>query len=96
MLTQASVEIQGVVDYTRQCLSLCTDTEIMSLQAETKTKIRRETKEHSKMSLEPAEDVDVGVAVGLADNLKQLCLEKAKIIPAIDFQMSTISLQIPQ
>ena len=96
MLTHASVEIQGVVDYTEQCLSLCTDTEIMSLQAETKTKIRRETEEHSKMSLEPAEEVDVGVAVGLADDLKQLCQDKAKIIPAIDFQKSTVSLEIPQ
>ena len=96
MLTHASVEIQGVVDYTEQCLSLCTDTDIMSLQAETKTKIRRETEEHSKMSLELAEEVDVGVAVGLADDLKQLCQDKAKIIPAIDFQKSTVSLQIPQ
>ena len=96
MLTRASVEIQGVVDYTEQCLSLCTDTEIMGLQAETKTKIRRETEEHSKMSLEPAEEVDIGVAVGLADNLKQLCQDKAEIIPAIDFQKSTVSLPIPQ
>ena len=96
MLTHASVEIQGVVDYTEQCLSLCTDVEIMGLQAETKTKIRRETEEHSKMSLEPAEEADVGVAVGLADDLKQLCQDKAKIIPAIDFQKSTVSLQIPQ
>ena len=96
MLTHASAEIQGVVDYTEQCLSLCTDTEIMSLQAVTKTKIRRETEEHSKMSLEPAEEVDLGVAVGLADDLKQLCQDKAKIIPAIDFQKSTVSLQIPQ
>ena len=96
MLTRASVEIQGVVDYTEQCLSLCTDTDIMSLQAETKTKIRRETEEHSKMSLEPAVEVDIGVAVGLADNLKQLCKDKAKIVLAIDFQKSTVSLRIPQ
>ena len=96
MLTHANVEIQGVVDYTEQCLSLCTDVEIMGLQAETKTKIRRETEEHSKMSLDPAEEVDVGVAVGLADDLKQLCQDKAKIIPAIDFQKSTVALQIPQ
>ena len=93
MLTHASVEIQGVVDYTEQCLSLCTNADIMGLQAVTKTKIRRETEEHSKMSLE---QVDVGVAVSLADNLKQLCQDKAKIIPAIDFQKSTVSLQIPQ
>ena len=96
ILTHASAEIQGVVDYTEQCLSLCTDAEIMGLQAVTKTKIRRETEEHSKMSLEPAEEVDVGVAVGLVADLKQLCQDKAKIIPAIDFQKSTVSLQIPQ
>ena len=86
MLTHASVEIQAVVGYTEQCLSLCTDTEIMGLQAETKTKIRRETEEYSKISLEPAEEVDIGMTVGLADDLKQLCQDKAKIIPAIDFK----------
>ena len=48
------------------------------------------------MSPEPAEEVDIGVAVGLADDLKQLCQDKAKSIPAIDFQKSTVSLQIPQ
>ena len=96
MLTRASVEIQGVVGYTEQCLSLCTDTEIMGLQAETKTKIRRETEEHSKMNLEPAEEGDIGVAVCLADDLKQLCQDKAKIVPVINFQESTNSLLIPQ
>ena len=62
----------------------------MSLQAETKTKIGRETEEHSKMSLVPAEEVDVGVAVGLVDDLKQLCQDKANIVPAIDFQKLTV------
>ena len=37
MLTHASVEIQGVVDYTKQYLSLCTDTNIMGLQGAPKT-----------------------------------------------------------
>ena len=32
----------------------------------------------------------------VADDLKQLCQDKAKIIPAIDFQKSTVSLPIPQ
>ena len=36
------------------------------------------------------------MVVGLADDLKQLCQDKAKIIPAIDFQKSTVSLEIPQ
>ena len=97
MFTCASVEIQAVVDYIEQCLSLCTDTEIMGLQAETKTKVRRETKEHSKMSLEPAEEVDIGVAVGLADDLKQLCQDKASVyVVPVDLAKSTISVAMPE
>ena len=37
LLTHASVEIQGVVDYTEQFLSLCTDTDIRGLQGAPKT-----------------------------------------------------------
>ena len=97
MLTHTSVEIQAVVDYTEQCLSLCTDSEIMGLQAETKTKIRRETEEHSKMSLEPAEEVDIGVAVGLSDDLKQLCQDKASVyVLPVDLAKSTISVEMPK
>ena len=97
MLTHASVEIQAVVDYIEQFLSLCTDTEIMGLQAETKTKIRRETEEHSKMSLEPAEEVDIAVEVGLADDLKQLCQDKASVyVLPVDLAKSTISVAMPE
>ena len=96
-LTYVSVEIQAVVDYTEQCLRLCTDTEIMGLQAETKTKIRRETEEHSKMSLEPAEEVDIGVAVGLADDLKQLCQDKASVcLLPVDLTKAAISVEMPK
>jgi len=95
LLTHAGLEIQGVMDYTEQCLNLCTHSEIMGLQAETKRKIRRGLEEHSKMGLEPAEEVDIGAEVGLADDLTKLCQDKTKIITAFDYQKSTISLQIP-
>ena len=81
-LSLASAEVQSVVDYTEQCVRHCTDNEVMSTHAEIRRRIERKTDEHSKSgrSLEPVEEVDVGVEVRCPEALQQLCQTQANII----------------
>ena len=81
-LSLASAEVQSVVDYTEQCVRHFTDNEVMSTHAEIRRRIEREIDEHSKSgrSLEPVEEVDVGVEVWCAEALQQLCQTHANII----------------
>ena len=81
-LSLASAEVQSVVDYTEQCVRHCTDNEVMSTHAEIRRRIEREIKEYSKSgrSLEPVEEVDIGVEVRCAKALQQLCQTQINII----------------
>ena len=81
-LASASAEVQSVVDYTEQCVRHCTDNEVMSAHAEIRRRIEREIKEHSKSgrSLEPVEEVDIGLEVRCAEALQQLCQTQINII----------------
>ena len=81
-LSLASAEVQSVVDYTEQCVRHCTDNEVMSMHTEIRRQIELEIKECSKSgrSLEPVEEVDVGVEVRCAEALQQLCQTQANII----------------
>ena len=95
-LSLASAEIQSVVDYTEQCVRHCTDIEVMSTHAEIRRRIEREIEECSKsgMSLEPVEEVDIGVEVRCAEALQQLCLAQANIIQLpIDPAKCTITME---
>ena len=93
-LSLASAEVQSVVDYTEQCVRHCTDNEVMSTHAEIRRRIEREIKENSKSgrSLEPVEDVDVGVEVRCAEALQQLCQTQANIIQLIDLAKCTVTM----
>ena len=93
-LSLASAEVQSVVDYTEQCVRHCTDNEVMSTHAEIRRRIEREIKEHSKSgrSLEPVEDVDIGVEVKFAEALQQLCQTQANIIQLIDLAKCTVTM----
>ena len=73
--------IQSVIEYTQQCMKHSADDEIMCMHAEIKSRIEREIKEHCKKgrNLEPVEEVDIGVEVSCAEELKELCQTKAKI-----------------
>ena len=81
-LSLASVEVQSVVDYTEQCVRHCTDNEVMSTHTEIRSRIDREIKEHDKSgrSLEPVDEVDIGMEVRSAQFLQQLCQTQANII----------------
>ncbi len=74
--------VQSVIEYTEQCVEHSTDDEIMCMHGDIQSLIDRETKEHQKegKSLEPVEEVDIGVEVSCVENLHQLFQTKAKII----------------
>ena len=95
-LSLASAEVQSVVDYTEQCVRHCTDNEVMSTHAEIKRRIEREIEEHSKSgrSLEPVEEVDIGVEVRCYAALQQLCQTQANIIQLpIDPAKCTVTME---
>ena len=73
--------VQSVIEYTEQSVEHSAEDEIMCMHAELESRIDQEVKEHRKegRSLDPVEEVDVGVEVSCAEDLKQLCQTKAKI-----------------
>ena len=85
-LSNASAEVRSVIDYTEQCVRLCYDDEVMSMHSEISHRIKDEVEEHGKAGsrLEPVEEADMGVEVGCAEDLQQLC-QKAKITHPVDF-----------
>ena len=85
-LSIASAEVRSVIDYTEQCVRLCSDDEVMSMHTEIGHRITDEVEEHGKAGnrLEPVEDADVRVEVECAEALQQLC-QKAKITRSADY-----------
>ena len=73
--------IQSVIEYTQQCVKHSADDEIMCMHAEIKSRIEREIEEHRKKgrSLKPMEEVDIGMEVSCAEELKELCQTKARV-----------------
>ena len=86
-LSLACAEVQSVLDYIEQCVGHHTDSEFMGMHAELACQIQREVEEHEEgvVSLEPVEEVDVGVEVKCAEALQQLCQTKARLT-----QLSTV------
>ena len=74
-LSTSCAVVQSVIEYTEQCVKHSTRDEIMYMHAEVKSRIDREIKEHCKegRSLDPVEEVDLGVEVSCAEDLKKLC-----------------------
>ena len=81
-LSMRSAEVQSVTDYTVQCVEHSTDDEIMCMHVELQSLIDRAIQEQQEggRSLEPVEEADMSVEVSCAEQLKQLCQTKAKII----------------
>ena len=80
-LSLANAEVQSIVDYTERFVGHCSDNEVVSMQAEIRSRIQREVEEHSKSgrSMEPVEEADMGVRVICTDALRQLCQTNANI-----------------
>ncbi len=89
----ANAEVQSIVEYTERFVGHCSDNEVMSMHTDIRRQIKREIEEHSKSvtSLEPVEEVDVGVEVRCEEELQQLCQTKAKIILGVDPAQCTVS-----
>ena len=85
-LSIASAVVRSVIDYTEQCVRLCSDDEVMSMHTEISQRIKEEVEEHDKPGnrLEPVEEADMGVEVRCADALQLLC-KKAKITSPADY-----------
>ncbi len=73
--------VQSVIDYTEQCVEHSTDDEIMCMHDDIQSRIDKKMKEHQKegTSLEPVEEVDIGVEVSCAEDLQQLFQNKARL-----------------
>ena len=85
--------VQSVIEYTEQFVEHSSNDEIMCMHAEIKNHIEKEVKEHCKerKNLEPVEEVDIGVEVNCAKDLKQLLKTNAKITEGIVPTKCTVS-----
>ena len=81
-LSTAYASAQSVIEYTEQCLEHSPNDKVVCMRVEMQSRIDREIQEQQKEgeNLAPAEEVDMGVEVSCAEDLKQLCLTKAKIM----------------
>ena len=64
-LSLACAEVLSVLDHIEQCVGHHTDIEFMGMHAELASKIQQEIEEYDEgvVSLEPKEEVDIGVEV---------------------------------
>ena len=95
-LSLACAVVESVIDYTEHCVEHSTDDEIMCMHTEIQSRIDREIEEQQKegKDLEPVEEVDLGVEVNCAEDLKLLCQTKAKIIQlSVDVAKSLVTLE---
>ena len=79
-LSTACAVVTNVIEHTQQSVEQSTEEKILCTQAEHEKQIKKSIKEHYKKSLDPVEDVDIGVEMSCADDLKQLCKTKSKMI----------------
>ena len=79
-LSIACAAVESVIDYTEHCVEHSADDEIMCMHTEIQSRINREIEQQKEgKDLKPVEEVDLGVEVNCAEDLKQLCQTKAKI-----------------
>ena len=91
-LSIACAAVESVIDYTEHCVEHSADDEIMCMHTEIQSRINREIEEQEGKDLEPVEEVDLGVEVNCAEDLKQLFQTKAKVIKLhIDPRMSAVT-----
>ena len=85
-LSTAHAVVQSVIEYTKQCLEHSADDEVMCMHVEMQSRIDREIQEQQKEgeNLAPVEEADMGIEMSCAEDLKQLCLIKAKLIQFAD------------
>ena len=78
-LSTSYASVQSTIDLAEQCVAHSSDDEILHMHAEIQSRIREiEEQQKEWRDLEPVEEVDLGVEVNCADDLKQLCQTKSK------------------
>ena len=79
-LSTSYASVQSTIDLTEQCVAHSSDDGILHMHTEIRSRIRGiEEQQKEWKNLEPVEEVDLGVEVNCAEDLKQLCQTKAKI-----------------
>ena len=79
-LSTSYASVQSTIDLTEQCVAHSSDDEILHMHVEIRSRIREiEEQQKEWKDLEPVEEVDLGVDVNCAEDLKQLCQTKAKL-----------------
>ena len=79
-LSTSRAVVQSVIEYTKQCLEHVTNEDIMSMRADIQSQIKRElTQLESEDLYEPVEEADIALEIECAEDLKQICLTKAKL-----------------
>ena len=74
--------VQSTIDLTEQCVAQSPDDELLFMHTDIQRRIREIEKQQKEMEdLELVEEVDLGVEVNCAEDLKQLCQTKAKLTP---------------
>ena len=72
--------VQSTIDLTEQCVAQSPDDELLLVHTDIQRRIREiEKQQKEREYLEPVEEVDLGVEVNCAEDLKQLCQTKAKL-----------------
>ena len=81
-LSTAYASAQSVIEYTEQCLEHSPNDKVVCVRVEMQSRIDREIQEQQKEgeNLAPVEEVDMGVEVSCAEDLKRFCLTKVKIM----------------
>ena len=76
----ATSEIQGLVEFVERSVENSTDEEFMSLQQHIQEQIREQCAKHKCINLVPAEVANVGVRVGCAEGISDLCQKNAEVL----------------
>lgn len=75
-LSTSCAAIQNVIEYTEQSIG---GNEVICMHSEIQNRIKREIDEQKYDILYPVEEADIGVEVNCTEELKQLCLTKARL-----------------
>ena len=76
----ATSEIQGLVEFVELSVENATDEEFMSLQQHIQEQIQEQCAKHERVDLVPAEVANVGVRVGCAEGISDLCQKNAEVL----------------
>ena len=94
-LSTSRAVVQSVIEYTKQCLEHATNEDIMSMRADIQSQIKCElTQLESEDLYEPVEEADIALEVECAEDLKQICLTKAKLtLPLLEYSVTGVGIQ---